>query len=165
MELASQVHNFHQQNEQLMQDLQHVNTLKVQIQTENANLNEQNLALQKQLQEVLGGMNKTRYSIGAPQQSGTQETDKNLGTSGASNPESSEIRETESSFTSKTDIEILALQTATADRQTSATEEYVSGIAEELKGKLQIEKEKSSQQKQKLSSQEVEVKVFKVFHC
>ncbi|XP_045167332.2 optineurin-like [Mercenaria mercenaria] len=153
MELASQVHNFHQQNEQLLQDLQHVNTLKVQIQTENVTLNEQNLVLQKQLQGLFGDINKTRYSVGP----GAQEIGKNIDTGPSNNSENSERKETESSITSRTDIEILAMQTAAADRQTSMNEEFMSGIAEELKEKLQIEKERTSKQTQKLSSQEVEI--------
>jgi FtsZ-binding cell division protein ZapB len=157
IELASQVHNFHQQNEQLMQDLQHVNTLKVQVQTENAVLNEQNLALQKQLQGLFGDINKTRYSVGPP--GGVLDHGKNTD----SGPGNSEMKETESSITSRTDIELLAMQTAATERQTSMNEEVMSGIAEELKEKLQIEKERTSKQTQKLSSKEVEVRFIFCF--
>lgn len=140
-ELANQVHNFHQQNEQLMQDLQQINTLKSKIQSENTLLNAQNLALQKRLQGLFGDINKTKYSVGALQSSESENT---------------EAKETENIHVSKSDMELLELQTAAAERQNSV-EEFVSGVAEELKEKLHLEKERSSKQKQQLSSKEVEV--------
>lgn len=151
-ELAGQVHNFHQQNEQLMQDIQQITTLKVQIQNENAVLNEQNLVLQKQLQGLFGDINKTKYSVG-----GTQATNKEtVRTNNYSVCQNDELKETESSVTSRADIELLALQTAAVERLNSA-EEVASGVAEELKEKLQEEKIINSKQKQQLSSKEIEI--------
>ena len=100
-------------------------------------------------------MNKTRYSVG-----GTPEHVKNTDTGSGSNLKNSEMKETESSITSRTDIEILAMQTAATERQASINEEFMSGVAEELKEKLQLEKERTSKQTQKLSSQDVEVRLY-----
>ncbi|KAL4227194.1 hypothetical protein ACF0H5_015167 [Mactra antiquata] len=138
-ELANQVHNFHQQNEQLMQDLQQLNTLKLKMQSENTALNEQNLALQKKLQGLFGDINKTKYSVGALQ--------------GTDN-EATSVKEAEN--VSKSDMELLELQTAATQKQNSL-EEYVSSVADELKEKLHLEKERSCKQKQQLSSKEIEI--------
>lgn len=144
VELSQQVYNFHQQNEQLMQDLQEVNNLKLQIQMENNRLHEDNLNLQKKLQAFLG--DKTKYSIGALRDP----------TSGADMGDKES--ESSTSVTAKTDIELLERQISQGELLRSG--EVTSVMEEELKSKLQVEKERGLKQAVRLNSQEAQVRLL-----
>lgn len=145
-ELETQVQNFHQQNEQLILDLQHVRNLKQSIQEENTKLNEQNLELQKKLQSFLGDM---KNSIGGT----CQEVYKAYNYS-MLDPGREEVTETKSSITAKQDLDILELQRQAAVREESiASEELTtSTLNEKLKEKLRVEQMSNSENKQKLQS-------------
>jgi len=161
MELSHQVTNFHQQNEQLMYDLQETNNSKIQVQEENSRLYECNLELQRKLQSFLEDMNKTKYSIGALKDPSNAYQ---YGSSGGAAGQGTVEQERYSSVTAKTDIEILQEQSIALERQISQAEVLKSGevqvsaVEEELKGKLQTEKEKSMKQTVQLTGQESQVK-------
>lgn len=145
-ELQAQVENFHQQNEQLILDLQHITNLKQNIQDENTKINEQNLQLQKRMQSFLGDM---KNSIGGSQQEAYKAYDYSMLDPGSE----TEVVETKSSVTAKQDLEILELQ-----RQASIQDELVrsseelttSALAEQLKEKLRAEKMSNSEKRQQL---------------
>ena len=159
LELQSQVQNFHQQNEQLILDLQHVTNLKQDIQDENTKLNEQNLQLQKKMQSFLGDM---KHSIGGSAQEVYKAYDYSMLDPGSEG----EVMETKSSITAKQDLEILELQ-----RQASIQEEVVrsseelttSALAEQLKEKLQAEKMSNSENRQLLQGRNSLVSIKHLF--
>ena len=144
-ELETQVQNFHQQNEQLILDLQHVRNLKQTIQEENTALNEQNLELQKKLQSFLGDM---KHSMGGP----GQEVYKAYNYSMLEPGSEGEVTETKSSITAKQDLEILELQQQASVREESVQSEEVttSVLNEQLKEKLRAEKMLNAETKQQL---------------
>lgn len=144
-ELETQVQNFHQQNEQLILDLQHVRNLKQTIQEENTALNAQNLELQKKLQSFLGDM---KHSLGGP----GQEVYKAYNYSMLEPGSEGEVTETKSSITAKQDLEILELQQQASVREESVQSEEVttSVLNEQLKEKLRAEKMLNTETKQQL---------------
>ena len=155
-ELETQVQNFHQQNEQLICDLQHVTLLKQSIQEENTKLNEQNLELQKKMQSFLGDM---KHSIGGAGQEVYKAYDYSMLDPGSEN----EIQETKNSITAKQDLEILEMQTAQAvvqEESIRSEELTTSALAEQLKEKLRIEKMSNTESKQKLQTQTTMVSKF-----
>ena len=147
-ELQAQVENFHQQNEQLILDLQHITSLKQNIQDENTKVNEQNLQLQKKMQSFLGDM---KNSIGGSPQEAYKAYDYSMLDAGSE----TEVVETKSSITAKQDLEILELQ-----RQASIQDELVrsseelttSAMAEQLKERLRTEKMSNSENRQQLQN-------------
>ncbi|XP_052781085.1 optineurin-like [Mya arenaria] len=151
-ELSHQVYNFHEQNEQLMADLQQVNAHKVQIQMENNRLYEDNLALQKKMQSFLGDMNKTKFSLGALQDPSNTQYQYGKDSGEKESPE----KEQTGSVPEKSDMEILALQAAAmGDRVLSA--ENAAEQTEMLRSQLQEEKSKTTKQSQTLTSRELEI--------
>ena len=154
-ELETQVQNFHQQNEQLICDLQHVTHLKQSIQEENTKLNEQNLELQKKMQSFLGDM---KHSIGGAGQEVYKAYDYSMLDPGSEN----EIQETKNSITAKQDLEILEMQTAQAvvQEESIRSEELTTSALAEVKEKLRIEKMSNTESKQKLQTQTTMVSKF-----
>ena len=154
-ELETQVQNFHQQNEQLICDLQHVTLLKQSIQEENTKLNEQNLELQKKMQSFLGDM---KHSIGGAGQEVYKAYDYSMLEPSSEN----EIQEMKNSITAKQDLEILEMQTAQAvvQEESIRSEELTTSALAELKEKLRIEKMSNTESKQKLQTQTTMVSKF-----
>ena len=153
-ELETQVQNFHQQNEQLICDLQHVTLLKQSIQEENTKLNEQNLELQKKMQSFLGDM---KHSIGGAGQEVYKAYDYSMLEPSSEN----ETQEMKNSITAKQDLEILEMQTAQAVvQEESIRSEELTTSAEQLKEKLRIEKMSHTESKQKLQTQTTMVSKF-----
>ncbi|KAH3819413.1 optineurin-like isoform X3 [Dreissena polymorpha] len=156
-DLNQQVQHYQQQNEQLMSDLQQVKGHKEEIQIENSKLNSDNLAMQKRLQELLGDMSKTKFSLSALKEPATTQYMYGGGVTEGAVAEGTEFS------TEKTDMEVLALQ-CSADMMAHLdhVKARKSALAKtsqssELQLKLQEERQKASQQMHMLSNQELEI--------
>ncbi|KAL3852936.1 hypothetical protein ACJMK2_016541 [Sinanodonta woodiana] len=173
LQLEAQVRLFREQNDQILQDLEKLQKLKEQIQTENSKLNEENNQLQKKLQSFLSDMQQKKYMSGNSGEgfvhygNNTRQYDYSM----VDVPDETKARKQTAAVqtsSARQDMEFLEMQTAAADRCESFSQTEVkndntfsvSDVTSELREKLKSERQLVSQLKSQIANQNTQLENF-----